>query len=66
MSDNTPLHGNSLYAIQQAQARREQDMKKSERETALEVLDRYAERHEWSAEDVEIVRLSLGLGGRKE
>ena len=61
MGDSTPLHGNSLYAMQQAQAKREQALKKTEKECALDVLNRYAEKHEWTAEDVEIVRLSLGL-----
>ena len=63
MGDSTPLHGNSLYAMQRAQAKREQALKKTERESALDVLNRYAERHQWTEEDVQIVRLSLGLDG---
>lgn len=55
------LMGNTEYALQQARIEREARHKFDERQTALTVLESYAEKHGWPPEDVETVIQALGL-----
>lgn len=59
--DMSVIH-DTYAALQRAQLEREKQTKQTERQAAGKVLEHYAERHDWSQEDVTEVRLALGLG----
>jgi hypothetical protein len=52
----------SLVALQQAQHKREMDLKDTERARATRVLIKHAEAHDWPPGDLEEVMGALGLG----
>lgn len=55
------LPGDTEYALTRARVDREARHKFDERQTALSVLESYAEKHGWPPEDVETVVQALGL-----
>lgn len=48
-------------ALQRAQLEREKQLKTTEREAAGRVMERHAQRNNWTEEDVAEVRGALGL-----
>jgi len=61
-----PRHGlpvvrDTLVALQQAQLEREKRLKQTERETASKYLDYYAQKYDWTEEDLAEVKGALGV-----
>lgn len=51
----------TLLGLQQAQIKRERQLKETERDIAHRVVRAHAEQEEWTEEDLEMVLTALGL-----
>jgi hypothetical protein len=51
----------TLLGLQQAQIKRERQLKETEREIAQRVIRAHAEQEDWPEEDLEMVLAALGL-----
>lgn len=61
MAKNLDINTDTLVALQRAQAERERQIREQQKVAAAEFIDWYGPRHDWSEEDVLLVKQALGV-----